>query len=57
MILAKRVLDEELYNDWNKEQEEANNSVVDRDNKLDAVNAKLEHELELVGSTAIEDRL
>ena len=31
--------------------------VIDRDEKLDIVNAKLEHELEIVGSTAIEDRL
>ena len=31
--------------------------MIDRDEKLDIVNAKLEHELEIVGSTAIEDRL
>ena len=57
LILAKRVLDEQTYSKWNLEYEEAANSVIDRDIKLDIVNAKLEHELEVVGSTAIEDRL
>jgi P-type E1-E2 ATPase len=30
---------------------------LNRDDKLDLVNAKLEHNLVLVGSTAIEDKL
>ena len=57
LILAKKVLDEATYSQWNSEQEDAASSVIDRDTKLDLVNAKLEHGLEVVGSTAIEDRL
>ena len=57
LILAKKVLDEATYSQWNSEQEDASTSVIDRDTKLDLVNAKLEHGLEVVGSTAIEDRL
>ena len=57
LILAKKVLDESTYSQWNAEQEEAASSVIDRDTKLDLVNAKIEHDLQAVGSTAIEDRL
>ena len=57
LILAKKVLDEQTYNAWNQEQQEAASTVVDRDKKLDDVNEKLETELEIVGATAIEDRL
>ena len=39
------------------EQQDLATSVIDREQKLAEVDAKLEHELVLVGSTAIEDRL
>ena len=57
LVLARRVLDDRTYREWNKEQEKASSEVIDREEKLDAVNAKIEHELTLVGSTAIEDKL
>ena len=57
LVLTKKVLDEDTYATWNLEQTEATLSIDNRDEKLDEVNSKLEHELELVGSTAIEDRL
>jgi len=57
LLLTKRDLTEEVYAEWNAEWTEASQSVINRDEKLEVINAKIEHELELVGSTAIEDKL
>lgn len=50
-------MDEETYTAWNLEAEAAKLEVVDREAKVTAVDNKIEVELELIGSTAIEDRL
>ena len=57
LLLTKKTISEYDYSEWNKEFVRASNSLTDRDEKLEEVNAKIEVGLELVGSTAIEDRL
>jgi magnesium-transporting ATPase (P-type) len=50
-------LDEDVYARWNEEQFQAQLEVQNREDKVAAVDEKIEQELELIGSTAIEDRL
>jgi len=57
LCIAQRVLSEEEYQAWNKEHEIAAASVTDREEKLEHVSDAIEQELELLGGTAIEDRL
>jgi magnesium-transporting ATPase (P-type) len=57
LILTKKVISKSEYDRWSKEYNDASNSLTMREEKLDAVNAKIEVDMTLVGSTAIEDRL
>lgn len=55
--MAEKFLDEAVYARWNEEQFQAQLEVQNREEKVAAVDEKIEKELELIGSTAIEDRL
>lgn len=57
LFLAERRMSNEVYEAWNKQFEEANNAIIGREELVDEVNEQVEVELDLVGSTAIEDRL
>jgi len=55
--LAERVVGQDEYNAWNKEAQAAKLEIKDRDEKVAAVDEKIEVNMELIGATAIEDRL
>ncbi len=57
LCLAYRVVSQEEYDVWNREYHDATIDLEDRAEKMDAVSAKIECGLTLLGSTAIEDRL
>ncbi|KAH7830451.1 putative phospholipid-transporting ATPase VD [Monocercomonoides exilis] len=58
LVLAKRdVASEAEFAEWEKRYQDALNSIEDRQSKVDEVAAEIEVELELIGSTAIEDKL
>lgn len=57
LVLATRILDEAWHDDWDARYQEAASAFEDRDARLDALGAEVEAELELVGVTAIEDKL
>jgi magnesium-transporting ATPase (P-type) len=57
LYLAQKTLDENEYQHWNEEAEAAKLETKDRETKVAEVDSKIELELELIGSTAIEDRL
>lgn len=57
LFLAERFIDEATYEQWNAEAQEARLEIQNRDEHVAAVDEKIEVELELIGSTAIEDRL
>ncbi|XP_057738423.1 putative phospholipid-transporting ATPase 9 isoform X1 [Arachis stenosperma] len=58
LILAYRELDEEEYNQFNKEFIEAKNLVsADREQIIEEVSEKIEKDLILLGATAVEDKL
>lgn len=57
LCLAWRELKEDEYREWSAMFKEANGTLVDREWKIAEVCQKLEHDLEILGVTAIEDRL
>ena len=57
LLLASRYVSLAEYKTWNEEFEHAMQTVNNREEAVAAVNEKIEKGLELVGSTAIEDKL
>lgn len=57
LFLAEKYIDDETYRTWLKESNAAKLEINDREEKVAAVDEKIEVDLELIGSTAIEDRL
>jgi magnesium-transporting ATPase (P-type) len=57
LFLAEKFLDEEQYAVWNSESSKAKLEITDREAKVAEVDEKIEIDLELIGSTAIEDKL
>jgi magnesium-transporting ATPase (P-type) len=57
LFLAEKFIDPEVYREWLKESNIAKLEINDREEKVAAVDEKIEVDLELIGSTAIEDRL
>lgn len=57
LVLAERRIDEDYYNEWRLRQQNAAVSLNDREDKLGVIYDEIECDLELVGVTAIEDKL
>ncbi|CAK9302020.1 unnamed protein product, partial [Gordionus sp. m RMFG-2023] len=57
LCIAVTPIDKSIYEKWNKEYQEAKLAIKDRDKKVDEVFAQVEKNLQLLGATAIEDKL
>ncbi|XP_048484790.1 probable phospholipid-transporting ATPase IM isoform X4 [Plutella xylostella] len=57
LALAWRPLDERYFNEWKRRHQAAALAIHDRDEQLDAIYEEIETDLQLVGVTAIEDKL
>lgn len=57
LVVGIRDLTEQEFERWKAAHHEAAISMVDREGKLDAVYNQVENNLELLGATAIEDKL
>ncbi|XP_030246129.1 phospholipid-transporting ATPase ID isoform X3 [Drosophila navojoa] len=57
LVLAERRLSEQYYNDWRSRQQEAALSMDSRESKLNAIYEEVESGMQLLGVTAIEDKL
>jgi len=57
LILAQKEVDPEYYDNWSRQYNEAQVSMVDRQAKMDEVSENIELDFTLIGSTAIEDKL
>jgi len=57
LVLAQKELDAEWYRQWNATYVEALTSMSNREQQLDKCAVELERDLQLVGVTAIEDKL
>lgn len=57
LVLAERMIDVEFFNSWRMRQQEAALSLDGREDKLGTIYDEIECDMELVGVTAIEDKL
>lgn len=57
LYLAQKEIPRKEWVKWNDEVIQAKLAIVNREEKVAAVDEKIEDELELIGSTAIEDKL
>ncbi|TFK89441.1 phospholipid-translocating P-type ATPase [Polyporus arcularius HHB13444] len=57
LTLAYKVVPESQYEAWAKRYHEATVSLDNREENVEAVSDEIEHDLHLLGATAIEDRL
>ncbi|GAB4859580.1 Alanine aminotransferase 2, variant 2 [Ancistrocladus abbreviatus] len=57
LCLAWRELEEDDYREWSLVFREASSTLVDREWRIAEVCQRIEHDLEILGVTAIEDRL
>lgn len=57
LFLAERFIDHNTYAAWNTKIQAAKLEIKERDEKVAAINELIEIDLELIGATAIEDRL
>ncbi|KAI5288283.1 hypothetical protein KEM54_005332 [Ascosphaera aggregata] len=57
LLYGYRYLDESEYQKWREDYQEATTSLVDRQEKIERVGEQIETQLELLGATAIEDKL
>lgn len=56
-MLAERLIDDDFFYAWRTKQQEAALSLDGREDKLGAIYEEIECDLQLVGVTAIEDKL
>ena len=57
LYLAQKELKRKDWEKWNEEVQQAKLAICNREEKVAAVDEKIETDLELIGSTAIEDKL
>ncbi|XP_064618888.1 phospholipid-transporting ATPase ID-like isoform X5 [Lineus longissimus] len=57
LCLAQKDISEEYYNSWKKDYHDASCAMELRDERLDEVYEQIEKDLELIGASAIEDKL
>jgi len=57
LVIGRRRMEEDEVEHWQKEHKEADEDVHHRDERLHDVAVEVEKNLEIVGCTAIEDRL
>lgn len=57
LVLAKKLLKEEEYNEWTKRYGEACSSIKNREANMMFLQDEMEQNLDLVAATAIEDKL
>jgi magnesium-transporting ATPase (P-type) len=57
LLLAEKEIDKEVYKKWHSDYKKASAVIEEREAAMDKVAEEIEKEFELVGATAIEDKL
>lgn len=57
LLFAHRFLGEQEYNSWKKLYRDAETSLVDRQDRIEATGEMIEQSLDLIGASGIEDQL
>ena len=55
LLLCHKTIDEREYREWSKIYDQARASIANKELKIKAAVAQLEHSFDLLGATAIED--
>ncbi len=57
LLIAKRTICHDEYATWSKKYHEASTSILNREKKMEDAQEEVEINLEIIGVTAIEDKL
>lgn len=57
LLIVEKIISQQEYDKWNAKYTDALNSLQDRDEKVAKIAEELEFDFDLVGSTALEDKL
>ena len=57
LVLGEKRIEKIFFSEWKKKYQEAITSIIDREAKMSVLQDELERDLDLVGATAIEDKL
>lgn len=57
LLLCEKIISQEEYDEWKAEYRTASQAMTKRDERMAEVAEKLEQQFELLGATAIEDKL
>ncbi len=57
LVLGTKIISPEYYAEWDKRYQEVAASFTDRDENLEKLGIEIEQGVELIGVTAIEDKL
>ena len=57
LLLAAKYIDEDYYADWNQRFQSALCEVNNKDELIEGLEEEIEQNMQLVGATAIEDKL
>jgi magnesium-transporting ATPase (P-type) len=57
LLLVEKVISDDEYDIWNEKYKEASLAIRNREELVDEVCTELENNFNLIGSTAIEDKL
>lgn len=57
LVLSSRKIETAEFKAWKARYDDARNQVVDKKEKMEALQEELEKNLNIVGATAIEDKL
>jgi magnesium-transporting ATPase (P-type) len=57
LIVAEKEISDDFYQQWNQIYKNASMSLSNREKLIDEAAARIEHDFELIGATAIEDKL
>ncbi|KAL0581270.1 phospholipid transporting ATPase [Marasmius crinis-equi] len=57
LCIAYRYLQEDEYLTWSRTYDNATNAIENRDDEIDKANELIEHSLQILGATALEDKL
>jgi phospholipid-translocating ATPase len=57
LVISQKLISPEMYKEWNKKYEEAKADLNDRERLVQECIDELEHEMELLAITGVEDKL
>ena len=57
LTIAYRYIDEDEYREWSRTYDDAAASTENRDEEIEKANELIEHNLQILGATALEDKL